>query len=129
MICGANSDLFGRRWFLISGAVLAALGGIVGATSNSITQSIVSGVLFGIGGGFQELCFACAQELVPQKYRFHVLSIMTFANHISSQGILVGYVFVKYTKPRWRSAYWWCFAWEAFTALLLYFCYHPPTFE
>lgn len=123
------SDIMGRRWFLICGAVLAAVGGIVGATSNSITQSIISGVLFGVGGGFQELCFACAQELVPQKYRFHTLSIMTFANHISSQGILIGYVFVAYTKPRWRSMYWWCFAWEAFTALLLFFCYHPPTFE
>jgi len=34
---------------------------------------IVSGIIFGIGGGFQEMCFACAQELVPNEQRFKVL--------------------------------------------------------
>lgn len=44
-------------------------------------------------------------------------------------GILIGYVFVAYTGPKWRTTYWWCFAWEALSAILLFFCYHPPTFE
>lgn len=123
------SDIAGRRWFLITGAVAAAIGAIVGATSQSITQSIVSGIIFGLGGGFQEMCFACAQELVPNKYRLRTLGVMIFANHISSMSILLGYVFVAYTKPRWRTVYWWCFAFEATTAVLLFFCYHPPTFK
>jgi hypothetical protein len=54
---------------------------------------------------------------------------MIFANHISSMSILLGYVFVAYTQPRWRSVYWWCFAFESLTAILLFFCYHPPTFK
>ncbi|KIW02240.1 uncharacterized protein PV09_06393 [Verruconis gallopava] len=123
------SDIAGRRWFLIIGAVSGAIGALIGATSQSITQSIVSGIIFGLGGGFQEMCFACAQELVPNKYRFRTLGIMIFANHVSSMSILIGYAFIAYTKPRWRSVYWWCFAWEAFAAVLLFFCYHPPTFE
>ena len=30
MVCGANSDLFGRRWFIIGGNVLLFIGFIVG---------------------------------------------------------------------------------------------------
>jgi MFS family permease len=68
-------------------------------------------------------------ELVPKKYRFRTLAYLIFANHISAGSILVGYAFVAYTKPRWRSMYWWCFAFETLSAILLFFFYHPPTFE
>jgi hypothetical protein len=30
---------------------------------------IASGVLFGIGGGIQEMCYAALQEIVPIKHR------------------------------------------------------------
>jgi hypothetical protein len=53
---------------------------------------------------------------------------MILANHFSSFAPLLGYVFITYTKPGWRSCYWWCFAWEMLTAILLFFFYHPPTF-
>jgi hypothetical protein len=53
---------------------------------------------------------------------------LIFANHFSAAGIIIAYAFVAYTTPRWRSVYW-CFAWETFTAVLLFFFYHPPTFK
>lgn len=68
-------------------------------------------------------------ELVPKKYRFKTLGYMIFANHFSCSGILIGYAFVAYTKPKWRSIYWWCFAWEFVAAVLLFFFYHPPSFQ
>ncbi|KAJ3536020.1 hypothetical protein NM208_g6897 [Fusarium decemcellulare] len=126
---GRISDIAGRRWFLMFGAVSAAVGALVGATGQSITQMIISGIIFGIGGGFQEMCFACAQELVPNKWRFQTLGVMIFANHFSSFSPLIGYAFIAHTKIGWRACYWWCFAWEVVTALMLYFFYHPPTFE
>lgn len=111
------------------GAISAAVGALIGATGQSINQMIVSGIIFGIGGGFQEMCFACAQELVPNKWRFQTLGVMILANHLSSISPILSYVFIAYTKPGWRSCYWWCFAWEVVTAVMLYFFYHPPTFE
>ncbi|KAM5351009.1 hypothetical protein ACJ41O_003732 [Fusarium nematophilum] len=126
---GRISDIAGRRWFLMFGAVSAAVGALVGATGQSITQMIISGIIFGIGGGFQEMCFACAQELVPNKRRFQTLGVMILANHFSSFSPLIGYVFTAYTKIGWRACYWWCFAWEVVTAVMLYCFYHPPTFE
>src|SRR5690242_1944935 len=59
------ADIFGRRWFLITGAALGCIGSIVGATGRSINTMIISGVIFGFGGGFQEMCFSCVQEMVP----------------------------------------------------------------
>ncbi|KAF2637624.1 MFS general substrate transporter [Massarina eburnea CBS 473.64] len=126
---GRLADIFGRRWFLLTGAVAAAIGALVGATGQSITQMIVSGVLFGFGGGFQEMCFACAQELVPNRYRFLTLGMMILANHVSSFGPLIGYAFVAYTKIGWRACYWFCFAWECATAIMLWVFYRPPSFE
>lgn len=128
-IGGRLSDIAGRRWFLLFGACSAAVGAIVGATGQSINQMIVSGIIFGVGGGFQEMCFACAQELVPNKDRFKTLGIMILANHFSSFSPILGYVFIAYTKPGWRSCYWWCFAWETVTVVMLFFFYHPPTFK
>ncbi|KAH8176647.1 fungal trichothecene efflux pump (TRI12) domain-containing protein [Sarocladium implicatum] len=126
---GRISDITGRRWFLMFGAISAAVGALVGATGQSINQMIVSGIIFGIGGGFQEMCFACAQELVPNKWRFQTLGVMILANHVSSVSPILGYVFIAYTKPGWRTCYWWCFGWEVVTAIMLYFFYHPPTFD
>ncbi|KAF1980237.1 MFS general substrate transporter [Bimuria novae-zelandiae CBS 107.79] len=125
---GHLTDIFGRRWFLLTGAVSAAIGALVGATGQSISQMIVSGVLFGFGGGFQEMCFACAQELVPNRFRFYTLGIMIFANHVSSFGPLIAYAFITYSGIGWRACYWFCFAWEVATAVMLWVFYRPPSF-
>jgi MFS family permease len=65
---------------------------------------------------------------VSQNLHFS-LGVMILANHFSSISPILGYVFIAYTKPGWRSCYWWCFSWEVVTAVLLFFFYHPPTFE
>ena len=44
---------------MICGACISFLGTIVGATGKSINQMIASGVLFGLGSGFQEMGYAC----------------------------------------------------------------------
>ena len=54
---------------------------------------------------------------------------MILANHFSSFSPLIGYVFIAYTGIGWRACYWWCFSWEVVTAVMLFFFYHPPTFE
>ena len=51
------------------------------------------------------------------------------ANHFSSFSPLIGYAFITYTKIGWRACYWWCFAWEVVTAILLFFFYNPPSFD
>ena len=74
-IGGRLSDIFGRRYFMLSGAFISFIGTIVGATGQSIGQMIASGVLFGIGSGFQEMGFACIMEFIPNKYRLTALGM------------------------------------------------------
>lgn len=42
---GRLSDIFGRRYFMLCGAIISFVETIVGATGQSIAQMIVSGVL------------------------------------------------------------------------------------
>lgn len=72
-VSGRLADIFGRRWFLITGAIISTIGAIVGATGHNINQMIASGVLFGLGGGMQEMVFSCIQEMVPNSRRFITL--------------------------------------------------------
>lgn len=69
MICGANSDLFGRRWFIISGNVLMFIGFIVGGSAKSNTSMIVSMAFIGFGGGNAQLAAFALPELLPNKWR------------------------------------------------------------
>ena len=58
---GRMSDICGRRWFLIIGSIVALCGAVVRATATNVNQLIASGVLFGFGGGLQEMCYAMLQ--------------------------------------------------------------------
>lgn len=69
MTCGANSDLFGRRTFIIMGNIFVFIGAIVGATSHSMTQSIVAHVIIGFGAGNCQLTTFAIPELLPNKWR------------------------------------------------------------
>ena len=74
-ISGRLADLFGRRYFMLFGAIIAFVGTIVGATGQSIPQMIISGVLLGVGAGFQEMGFACIMEFIPNKHRLTALGM------------------------------------------------------
>lgn len=66
---GRLSDIFGRRYFMLTGAALGMVGCIVGATGKSIGQMIGSGIIFGLASGFQETSYAAIQEILPNKHR------------------------------------------------------------
>ncbi|KAF9888265.1 hypothetical protein FE257_008834 [Aspergillus nanangensis] len=69
MVCGANSDLFGRRWFIIGGNILMFIGFIVGGTAKNNTSLIVSSAFIGFGGGNAQLAAFALPELLPNKWR------------------------------------------------------------
>jgi MFS family permease len=69
MICGANSDLFGRRAFILFGNVLMLIGSILGGTSHSIKQTIAAHAIFGFGGGNCQIAAFALPELLPNKWR------------------------------------------------------------
>jgi MFS family permease len=52
LIAGANSDLFGRRLFLLFGNVCCCVGFIITATSGAAMQFTAGLAITGFGGGF-----------------------------------------------------------------------------
>ncbi|KAL4919159.1 fungal trichothecene efflux pump [Aspergillus aurantiobrunneus] len=128
-IGGRLSDIFGRRWFLISGALFGAIGAVVGATGQNISQMIAAGVLMGIGGGFGETLFASVQEIVPNQHRLFVLGCVEISNIPAMLSPMIGYAFITYAELGWRVCYWWMFAFESLTAIALFIFYRPPSFR
>ncbi len=42
---------------------------------------------------------------------------------------LISYVWIEKLSTTWRTCYYWCIAWEALAAILLFFFYFPPSFD
>ena len=70
LIVSRLSDIFGRRWFFITGSVIGLIGSIFGATAQNVNQLIGAEVFIGIAAGFQISFFWVVGELVPMKYRY-----------------------------------------------------------
>lgn len=75
MVFGANSDLFGRRNFILFGNILVIIASIVAGTSHHIGQSIAAHVMFGLGGGACQMAAFALPELLPNKWR-HAAVVM-----------------------------------------------------
>ncbi|KAL4999916.1 major facilitator superfamily domain-containing protein [Aspergillus recurvatus] len=104
-IGGRLSDIFGQRWFLISGALFGAVGAVVGATGQSISQMIAAGVLMGVGGGFGEMIFASVQGIIPNQQRLFVLGCVEISNIPAMLSPMIGYAFISHANLRWTICY------------------------
>lgn len=128
-IGGRLSDIFGRRYFMMTGALISIVGCLVGANGQSINQMIAAGALFGMGSGFQELCYACVQEAVPNRYRIMAVGGLDISLAIAFTSPVISYAFIAYQDIGWRGAYWYMFSFHCFAFILLFFFYNPPDFE
>ncbi|KAF3025854.1 hypothetical protein E8E14_014780 [Neopestalotiopsis sp. 37M] len=126
---GRLSDIFGRRYFMMFGATISIVGCLVGANAKSINMMIASGVLFGIGSGFQEMCYAIIQEMLPNKHRIVGVGSLDISLALAFSSPVISYAFIAYQEIGWRGAYWYMFSWHLFGFLMLVLFYHPPNFD
>ncbi len=128
-IGGRLTDIFGRRYFMMTGALISIVGTIVGANGKSIGMMIVSGALFGVGSGFQELCYACAQEIVPNHYRVMAVGGLDTSLALAFSSPVVAYAIAGSYPVGWRGAYWYMFSFHVFAFVMLVLFYRPPDYE
>ncbi|OAL05350.1 MFS general substrate transporter [Phaeosphaeriaceae sp. SRC1lsM3a] len=126
MVCGANSDLFGRRWFIVGGNLILFVGFIVGGTAKNNTSMLAAMSLIGFGAGNAQLAAFALPELLPNKWRAAAIVLADMGVYFA---VLVGPVaggFAARTVDAWR----WIFYAPAiavfFSFLGLYFFYYPP---
>lgn len=126
MICGANSDLFGRRWFIIAGNLLVVIGSIVAGTAQNPTAVIVGMSLNGFGAGNCQLAAFALPELLPNKWR-HIGVVLSepFA-YIS---VIVGPVAARFaivTGDTWRWLFYANAIGNGLAGILVILLYFPP---
>ncbi|KAF2011386.1 MFS general substrate transporter [Aaosphaeria arxii CBS 175.79] len=126
MVCGANSDLFGRRWFIVGGNVILFIGFILGGTAKNNTQMLAAMSLIGFGAGNAQLAAFALPELLPNKWRAAAIVLADIGVYFA---VVVGPVagrFAAQNGDSWR----WLFYGPAiavfFSFLGLYFYYFPP---
>ncbi|RVX72009.1 hypothetical protein B0A52_04607 [Exophiala mesophila] len=126
MTCGANSDLFGRRNFILMGNILALVGNIVAGSAKTANTVIVGMAITGFGSGNCQLAAFALPELMPNKWR-HIGIVLTDA--FLFVAILVGPVAGRYAALR-GSAWRWCFYAPAISHVFcfagVFFLYYPP---
>ncbi|EME77273.1 uncharacterized protein MYCFIDRAFT_42500 [Pseudocercospora fijiensis CIRAD86] len=126
LIAGANSDLFGRRIFLLVGEVAAAVGMLVSATAKSPQQMTAGLAIAGFGGGFCQMAMCSIPELMPNKYRHIGICISDgFVFVIVIIGPIVGRYAID-TGDAWKHIYYGGFIAQVFSLIGLYVLYHPP---
>lgn len=103
LLVGRFSDIFGRRWVLISGQALCAIGSIPCALTKDINTLIGGTVIVALGGGVQPLYPLLCQEVVPNKYRGASTAILTvLILPFMGFGGLFARLLVQNTELGWR---------------------------
>ncbi|OAL40089.1 hypothetical protein AYO20_00507 [Fonsecaea nubica] len=69
MLCGANTDMLGRRWFLTLGNLICTVGHIVTASSKNVNAVIAGMAISGFGGANCQMAAFALPELLPNKWR------------------------------------------------------------
>lgn len=89
----ANSDLFGRRWFLVMGNVLLFIGLLIGGTAKSNMQMWAAMSITGIGAGNAQLAAFAVPELLPNKWR-HIAVVIADIGVITA--VIIGPIAGRY---------------------------------
>ena len=130
LLVGRLSDLFGRRWFFIGGNCVAFIGVIVGATAQNVNALIIASVVYGFGECIQLSFGVAVGELVPNKHRPMVMSVILMTSApIATFGPKIAQAFIQHPSLGWRWTYHLNIIVVGLTIILLFFFYHPPTFD
>jgi MFS family permease len=66
---GANTDLLGRRWFLVGGNAICFVGHVVTGTAKTTNAVIAGMTIVGFGAGACQMAAFALTELLPNKWR------------------------------------------------------------
>ena len=103
LLIGRFSDIFGRRWVLIVGQAICAVGSIPCALSKDVNTLIGGTVIVALGGGVQPLYPLLCQDVVPNKYRGLSTALLTVVIlPFMGFGGLFARLFVQNTELGWR---------------------------
>ncbi|KAF2465115.1 MFS general substrate transporter [Lindgomyces ingoldianus] len=128
---GRLSDIFGRRYFFVGGALVAIIGSIVCATAKDIPTLIGGNVLLAAATATQLSFHFVVGELVPMRHRYVAIGVTyAFTYGSSGMGPAISTSFITYyPSVGWRGVYWLLLAMNTAAFLCWTAFYFPPTFD
>ena len=122
---GANTDLFGRRPFLVYGNVICFVGQLVAGTAKTPNQMIAGMAVTGFGAACCQMAAFALGELLPNKWRHIGVVIADWPTFVSTFIAPVTGRF-GFHEGHWRWNFYVCAIMQAISFLGLYLMYYPP---
>jgi|TARA_R110002003_G_scaffold30_6_gene1851 MFS family permease len=125
MICGANTDLLGRRWFLVGGNLVSTIGHIIVASAKHPDAVIAGMAIAGFGGGNCQMAAFALPELLPNKWR-HIGVVI--ADITTLMAVILAPITGLYGfhTGTWQWNFWAAAIAQFLSFLGLLFLYFPP---
>lgn len=127
---GRLSDIFGRKWVVEVSMVLSLIGCIMGARANSVEMLIGANVFNGLSSAAQLSFGIFLGELVPNKYRGVIVTIVFLSSTpFAVFGPVIARALIDNTEAGWRWSYYIGIILGVISLALYQFLYHPPRYS
>ncbi|KAL4796245.1 MFS general substrate transporter [Aspergillus venezuelensis] len=125
LIFGPNTDLLGRRWFLVLGNLVTFVGHIIVGSAKNTNQIIAGLAVAGFGGANCQMAAFALPELLPNKWRHIGVVIADFTVYIA---VIVAPVTARfgYEYGSWQWNFWGIAIFQGLSFVGLLLLYHPP---
>ncbi|KAL9566692.1 hypothetical protein ACKAV7_009129 [Fusarium commune] len=127
---GRLSDLYGRKWMVMSTTLLGLIGCVIGGTAKSVGMLIASNGCNGLAAAGQLSFGIVLGELVPNKHRGPIMGFVFLTSiPFGVFGPVVARTMIENIHEGWRWSYYLGIILSVITLALYQFLYHPPTFS
>ncbi|KIW79298.1 hypothetical protein Z517_05910 [Fonsecaea pedrosoi CBS 271.37] len=126
-IAGALSDIFGRRWIVLSSQVFCIIGSIVAVTAHKTVTLVPAETLIGVGCGVSWTAVAGIQELLPNKYRGIGMAWTELPINIPWGTAAVIFANLLTEHASWRWIYYIAIIYNVISLVGIAVFYFPPT--
>ncbi|RDW77006.1 hypothetical protein BP6252_05059 [Coleophoma cylindrospora] len=125
VVAGANTDLLGRRWFLVGGNLICFVGHLVVGTAKSPDTIIAGMAITGLGAANCQMAAFALTELLPNKWR-HIGVVIADAAVYLTITIIPVTARYGYYVGNWRGNFYAVAVLQGISFFGLLFFYFPP---
>ena len=130
LLVGRLSDLYGRKWMVVSTSILSLIGCALGGAAQNVAMLIVAMGCNGIGAAGQLSFGIVLGELVPNKQRGPIVTLVFLSSlPFAVFGPIIARTLIENTEQKWRWSFYIGIILNAIALALYVFLYHPPTFQ
>jgi MFS family permease len=130
LLVGRLSDLYGRKGMVLGTTALGLVGCILAGTARNVAMLIVGMGCNGIAAAGQLSFGIVLGELVPNKQRGPVITIVFLSSlPFAVFGPVIARSLISNTEQGWRWSFYIGIILSVVTLALYWFLYHPPTFK